>query len=102
MGYGDLLPEGGWAKAFTAVYVVVGGVVTAAALADVALFPLEMRRRAHEIKARDPSTPLLAPLLSDPTTSSLALTPSLSHSHPGLIYFPYFFHYSLRFFSSIT
>jgi hypothetical protein len=50
VGYGDELCTSPLAKAFNVLYLAVGCVVTAAALADVAAFPVERRRRRHEQK----------------------------------------------------
>lgn len=50
MGYGDELCTSQVGKAFNVLYLAVGCVVTAAALADVAAFPVERRRRLHEQK----------------------------------------------------
>lgn len=50
VGYGDELCTSQVGKAFNVLYLAVGCVVTAAALADVAAFPVERRRRMHEQK----------------------------------------------------
>lgn len=50
VGYGDEVCNTPLSKLFAVVYLMVGCLFTAAALADIAAFPIEMRRRANEIK----------------------------------------------------
>jgi voltage-gated potassium channel Kch len=52
VGYGDEVCTTSHCKEFAIVYLVVGCLFVAAALADVAAFPIESRRQANELKVQ--------------------------------------------------